>query len=71
MLSLVHIDSWTDVKPIKIHTFNRCSILISDTTYYNDIVDYLNGREDVSFDDEMFALEKLDFAVFKDGTIKG
>lgn len=42
----------------------------SDTTYCSDIVDYLNGREDISYDDEVFILEELGFAVFEDGTVK-
>ncbi len=42
----------------------------TDTTYCNDIVDYLNEREDISYDDEMFILEELGFAVFEDGTVK-
>ncbi len=42
----------------------------SDTTYCSDIVDYLNEREDISYDDEVFILEELGFAVFEDGTVK-
>ena len=42
----------------------------TDTTYCSDIVDYLNEREDISYDDEVFILEELGFAVFDDGTVK-
>lgn len=42
----------------------------SDTTYCNDIVEYLNKREDISYDDTVFILEELGFAVFEDGTVK-
>lgn len=42
----------------------------SDTTYCSDIVDYINEREDISYDDAVFILEELGFAVFDDGTVK-
>ena len=42
----------------------------TDTTYCSDIVDYLNGRENISFDEKAFILEELGFAVFEDGTVK-
>ena len=42
----------------------------SDTTYCSDIVDYINEREDISYDDAVFILEELGFAVFEDGTVK-
>ncbi len=42
----------------------------SDTTYCNDIVDYLNERDDISYDEMVFILEELGFAVFADGTVK-
>lgn len=42
----------------------------TDTTYCSDIVDYLNEREDISYDEEVFILEELGFAVFEDGTVK-
>lgn len=45
-------------------------IFIEDTTYCNDIVDYLNERDDISYDDEVYILEELGFAVFDDGTVK-
>lgn len=41
-----------------------------DSTYNEDIVDYLNERDDVSYDDMVFILEELGFAVFSDGTVK-
>lgn len=42
----------------------------SDTTYCSDIVDYINEREDIYYDDAVFILEELGFAVFEDGTVK-
>ena len=42
----------------------------NDTTYCNDIVEYLNEREDISYEDTVFILEELGFAVFEDGTVK-
>ncbi len=42
----------------------------SDTTYCNGIVDYLNERDDISYDEMVFILEELGFAVFEDGTVK-
>ncbi len=42
----------------------------TDTTYCSDIVDYLNEKEDISYDDTVFVLEELGFAVFEDGTVK-
>jgi hypothetical protein len=41
-----------------------------NTTYNNDIVDYLNKRDDISYDEMEYILEELGFAVFDDGTIK-
>ena len=45
-------------------------IFIEDTTYCNDILDYLNEREDITYDEEVYILEELGFAVFDDGTVK-
>ena len=42
----------------------------SDTTYCNDIVTYINERDDISYDQAVFILETLNFAVFSDGTVK-
>ncbi len=42
----------------------------TDTTYCRDIVEYLNEREDISYDEMVFILEELGFAVFEDGTVK-
>ena len=42
----------------------------ADTTYCNDIVEYLNEMEALSYDDRVFILEELGFAVFEDGTVK-
>jgi hypothetical protein len=42
----------------------------TDTTYCSDIVTYLNERDDISYDQEVFILEELGFAVFADGTVK-
>ena len=41
----------------------------NDNTYNNDIVDYLNNREDISYDDEVYILEKLGFTVDSDGNV--
>ena len=41
-----------------------------DSTYNSDIIDYLNERDDISYDDMEFILEELGFAVFSDGTVK-
>ncbi len=41
-----------------------------DTTYNNDIVDYLNERDDITYDEMVYILEELGFAVFDDGTVK-
>lgn len=42
----------------------------NDNTYNNDILDYLNDRDDLSYDDVVYILEELGFAVFDDGTVK-
>jgi hypothetical protein len=42
----------------------------TDDTYNSDIVNYLNERDDISYDDMVFILEELGFAVFEDGTVK-
>ena len=41
-----------------------------DTTYNSDIVDYLNERDDITYDEMVYILEELGFAVFDDGTVK-
>lgn len=41
-----------------------------DNEYNNDIVDYLNERDDVSYEEMEFVLLELGFAVFEDGTVK-
>lgn len=41
-----------------------------DHTYNNDIVDYLNERIDISYEEMEFVLEELGFAVFSDGSVK-
>ena len=41
-----------------------------DVEYCNDIVDYLNERDDVTYDEMVYILEMLGFAVFEDGTVK-
>lgn len=38
--------------------------------YNKDIALYVNDREDISYDDTLFVLEELGFAVFSDGTVK-
>lgn len=42
----------------------------ADNEYNSDIVDYLNGRDDVTYDEMVFVLEELGFAVFEDGKVK-
>lgn len=44
-------------------------IFKDDVTYNNDIVDYLNERDDISYEEMVFVLEELGFAVFEDGTV--
>lgn len=41
----------------------------SDSTYCSDIVDYLNERADVSYDNTVWILEHLGFTVDTDGTV--
>jgi len=41
-----------------------------DNEYNNDIVDYLNDRDDVSYEEMEFVLLELGFAVFEDGTVR-
>ena len=38
--------------------------------YNNDIVDYLNSRDDISYEDMVAILEELDFKVYEDGTVE-
>jgi hypothetical protein len=45
-------------------------IFLYDAEYCNDIVDYLNERDDVTYDEMVFVLGELGFAVFEDGTVK-
>lgn len=42
----------------------------NDATYNSDIVDYLNERDNIYYNDMVFILEELGFAVFEDGTVK-
>ena len=43
----------------------------SDRANYNaDILEYLNGRSDISYEDKVTILEELDFKVYADGTVK-
>jgi hypothetical protein len=42
----------------------------ADKTDYNaDIVDYLNSRDDLSYEEIVTILKKLDFTVHSDGTV--
>jgi hypothetical protein len=41
----------------------------ADDTYNYEIIDYLNGREDISFDEMNTILKELGFNVTADGTI--
>lgn len=42
----------------------------SDDTYNYEIIDYLNGREDISYSQMKTILEELGFTVLSDGSIK-
>lgn len=43
----------------------------SDKRMYNaDIVEYLNNRDDISYEEMVTILESLDFKVYSDGTVK-
>lgn len=39
-------------------------------TYNADIVEYLNGRDDISYEEMVTILEELDFKVYPDGTVE-
>ena len=41
----------------------------ADDSYNEEIVDYLNGREDISYSEMVSILKKLGFTVSKDGTV--
>jgi hypothetical protein len=41
----------------------------ADDTYNYEIIDYLNGRDDISYEDMATILKKLGFTVSSDGTI--
>lgn len=41
----------------------------SDDTYNNEIVEYLNNRDDISYSEMVTILEELDFTVYPDGTV--
>jgi hypothetical protein len=41
----------------------------SDDTYNNDIVEYLNSRNDISYDDMVTILKELGFTVDKNGNV--
>ncbi len=42
----------------------------ADDTYNYEIIDYLNGREDISYEEMETILKKLGFTVLEDGTVK-
>ena len=42
----------------------------ADDTYNADIVEYLNGRDDISFEEEVTILKELGFIVLPDGTVQ-
>jgi hypothetical protein len=42
----------------------------SDTSYNREIVEYLNGREDISFEQWKTILKELGFKVSEDGTVR-
>ena len=41
----------------------------SDDTYNMEIVEYLNNRQDISYEEMVTILEELDFTVLEDGTV--
>ena len=41
----------------------------SDNTYCREIVEYLNGRDDISYDDTVYILTNLGFMVSSNGTV--
>ena len=41
----------------------------ADDTYNSDILDYLNSREDISYEDTVTILKKLGFTVTADGNV--
>lgn len=42
----------------------------ADDTYNREIIEYLNGREDISFEEEVTILRELGFTVTSDGTVR-
>ena len=42
----------------------------ADDTYNYEIVDYLNNREDISYEEMVTILQELDFTVLPDGTVE-
>lgn len=42
----------------------------ADDTYNNEIIEYLNGRNDISFEEEVTILRELGFTVTADGTVR-
>ena len=46
------------------------SLYEADNTYNNDIVEYLNSRNDISYQDTVTILRELGFTVLSDGTVQ-
>lgn len=46
------------------------SLYKADDTYNYEIVDYLNNRDDISYDDMVVILRELGFTVLSDGTVQ-
>jgi hypothetical protein len=46
------------------------SIYDADDTYNYDIIEYLNSRNDITYEEEIVILTKLGFTVEADGTIR-
>ena len=42
----------------------------ADDTYNREIIEYLNGRNDISFEEEVTILKELGFSVSADGTVR-
>ena len=42
----------------------------ADDTYNREIIEYLNGRNDISFEEEVIILQELGFTVTADGTVR-
>ena len=46
------------------------SVYNADDTYNNEIIEYLNSRTDITYEEEVAILKELGFTVEADGTIR-